>query len=166
MKAVLLISLTFLSIVSSYGKGICERCFSSETNSCPSFCGRAINRRADPVPRFTPIVVGKELICSDGTFSLSLLFNKLLGSDGFNGKDYSVSGYGVYGPRLSGNAFETVANLNFAITRAGEQMRISGSIPFGEGSFFFTQTERFFNQTNLLRGTVFIDEKSYMMTCK
>lgn len=162
MKTMLFLWLTLLfSSAEVSAKGYCDMCWDE---SCPYFkvCQDMYNF---PVFEFTPIKEGTQLRCSDGPFHLDLVFEEKTSST-FRGANYKVSGYGVYGPRLSGVPFVSNLSVSQLYTRLGEEQVIRGEIKELKGSLTLRQKTGYVFGNEKLSGTVSVFEKTYKLSCE
>lgn len=75
---------------------------------------------------------GKTFTCSDGTFSVDLEFGSYISAFGGGwsfASSYILKGFGVYGPRLSGQGFVAIAKVSNYSTRVAAGDRIKAYLP-------------------------------------
>jgi|GEM_PF-6440237 len=86
----------------------------------------------DPIQTYGGGYDGRTLVCTDGTFSLDLNFGAQISAPGRGwsyAKSYILTGFGVYGPRLSGQNFIGMAKVSGHNTRVESGDRISAYLP-------------------------------------
>lgn len=122
------------------------------------------------LPSFPVINIqeGLSLVCTDGQFSFDLeVGERITNPNGFFQKKFKLSGYGVYGPRLSGVPFETIGTLSTFQTRVGTEYSLRAVIPELNGSLSLRQRVEIpgFGGTGALSGHIFVGEKAYLVKC-